>query len=365
MGKIFIAFAGKKPDETEAIRPLSSTIGYWNLQKMDFDSFVERVKKEIQPVNGNITDDRYAQDGKCDVRQLYGEKALFGLLLPTQAGSYEYSKGVIHALNLFSPAFLYPIFHIDDFGCSAVAHLDTAKKYGQDSRMQTNFSHHFRTQDFVQYYGKIFPAIDYFEHDRAHDGTWNPDDWRLCWIHSLFGDLRRYQNTGKRQGTFLKECVDLSIILEALFFDPDETSDSSRYPIWQCLLDCIHGKKKTIGSRLRQRTAVLTGPILPKMKDTIHDLYELRSKYIHGEIFREMKGFDDGSPTSEDFLFLLKCTKYVRYLLIAYTYLYIHRSEFDVKDDRLVPLLDSAILDCNQRKKIQEKVSEILCLLPN
>lgn len=346
MGKIFIAFAGKKPDESEGILRLSPAIEYWNLQKLDFDTFVNLVKKVIHPVNDNVTDDRYAQDiWKCDVSQLYQKEASFGLLLPTPATdrNFGYDYEVLHALNLFSPAFLYPIIHVDDLGCWATPHLHTSKEYGQTSHDQPDLSGHFRAKNFVEYFEKIFGALDYFWRNRDREESWKAVDWRLCWAHTLFGDLRRYQNTGKRQGTFLKECLDLCVILESLFSDQ---------------------KEENISSKLRYRTAALLGSLQKDTETMVKKLYGLRSDYVHGEVFRTMKGFDDGSPTSEHFSFLAKSTTYVRYLLIAYTYLSIHHADFGIEDGGLVPLLESAILDCALRKKIQEKAGEILYLLP-
>ncbi|MBI2635738.1 hypothetical protein HYW84_00215 [Candidatus Peregrinibacteria bacterium] len=364
MGKIFIAFAGKKSSETEITLRLSPTIEYWNLQNIDFDTFVDLVKKAIHPVHDNITDDRYAQDTwKCDVKQLYQNEASFGLLLPTPATdrNYGYHDAALHALNLFSPAFLYPIFHVDDLGCSATPHLHTSREYGQTVRDQPDVSKHFRTENFVKYYEKTFGSLDYFGRNRDLGKTWMPNDWRLCWMHTLYGDLRGYQNTAKIQGTFLKECVDLCVILEALFFDEKAEKET---PMLRALLHCLFGKRQGIGSKLKQRTAVLVGSFRSGIPNTIYDLYDLRCKYVHGEIFRKMKGFDDGSPTGKDFDFLEKATSYVRYLLIAYTFLYVQRQDIGVKNDEIVPLLDAAILDCTLRKKIQEKSQEILSLLP-
>lgn len=347
--KIFIAFGGNgAPMQQDERHSMAEGYECWNLTKIPFDTFIEYVKKEIPPVNASITDENYKTDiWGSDIGKIYMDQAKWGLLLPTPTGQYSrYGYEVIHALHLFSPTFLYPLFHVADMGCWATPHSEMAREYGQNYQLfmlgQSDQSHFFRTKNFVDYYQKMFDALDYYGHDRSREDSWDQNDWQLCWVHSLFADLRRYQNTGKKQGFFLRECVDLCVILESL---NNKKEDGIKY-------------------KLKKRISALLLPFLPDTEDTIDKLYDLRSEYIHGNIFRKMKGFDDGSPSSEDFNFLEKCTAYVRYFLVAYTYLFLHRSSFSFSEQRVMSWLESAILDCNLRAEIQRKAHEILHLLP-
>ena len=347
--KIFIAFGGNEaPTQQDERYVMSEGHECWDLTKIPFDTFVEYVKKEIPPANANITDEHYKMDiWKSDIEKIYKDKAKWGLLLPTPKGQYSrYEYEVIHALHLFSPTFLYPLFHAADMGCWATPHSEIAREHGQNYKLfclgQSDQSRFFRTENFVDYYQKMFGALDYYGHDRSRENSWDQQDWQLSWVHSLFADLRRYQNTGKQQGFFLRESVDLCVILESL---NNKKEDGIKY-------------------KLKKRLSALLQPFMPDIEKTVEKLYDLRSDYIHGNIFRKMKGFDDGSPTSEDFDFLEKCTAYVRRILIAYTYLFLHRESFSFSEQDVMSWLESAILDCNVREEIQRKADEILRLLP-
>jgi len=351
MGKIFIAFGcSKDPNQRGEILEVAENYECWNLPKIKFSDFLSEIQNRIAPANQNVTEDRYRKDiWKCNVEKLYNENAKWGLLLPTPSTEryHNYEYEVIHALNLFAPEFVYPLFHVDDGGCWAAPHIETAKMYDQDTKIAKmgieDLSPLFRTQEFVKYFQLLFPALEYFWLVRDREKKWSDVDWRMCWAHILFGDLRRYQNTGKKQGTFGREYVDLCVILESLFSDQ---------------------KEGEITYKLKKRTAALFRSHRSDTETVIGELYDRRSNYVHGETLRKIKKFDDGAPSKEDFEFLRKSTEYVRRLLLAYTYLFIHRSEFDDSNQGIVPILEKAILDCSLRSNIHKKVDKILHLLP-
>jgi len=143
----------------------------------------------------------------------------------------------------------------------------------------------------------------------------------------------------------------MATILEALFTADGKTNTEITY-------------------RLKKRVDALIGFRCPNIESDVTKLYAQRSAFVHGSFFqdlaKEIKKQDSslGMPLP-DFGFLYLHKEYLRASLIAYLNLnqQLKLKRFS-KFNRVIDLLEEAIMDTALRKKIIKVTRNIISLVP-
>ena len=121
MGKMFVAFGGNQtPSQQEVRHRFAEGYELWKLDGLPFAEFIQQIQQAIPPVHQNVTTEKnYMKSiiGNVDMAPFYA-KCKWGLLLPTPSEdrNWEYEEETLRLLNLYSPAFLYPYFFVNDLG---------------------------------------------------------------------------------------------------------------------------------------------------------------------------------------------------------------------------------------------------------
>jgi len=249
-------------------------------------------------------------------------------------------------LNLYSPNFLYPVFHATGFGIMRFRHGKDPFIYFHGQ----NQSKIFKGKKFVGFFKKLLPQSVYGTWQRDRCENWSKEDWRLFVASLLFSELKDYENS-KESITWQREAADMMTILESLFTADDNTTEE-------------------IGYRLRKRIATLISFRFPDIEKDVKKLYRERSKFVHGSFFaevgKEAKKKDSVSALPlPDFHFLYKHKEYVRFALLAYFNLALAIKSRKFKGfQRTIDILEAAIIDLKLRKKVISLTKEVLNFLP-
>lgn len=348
---IFIAFVGPEIEQEEKVLNIKEGYECWNLKKFTFDEFIEVIKIKIPPVNGNVLRNYKLEVTGRDIwgiTQKHFDQCSWGLFIPDSledilVGSYAET---IFLLNLYSPAFLYPMFYASDFGITRPNH---EKSVMLSYEYYQNQYQHFKQPKFVDFFRRLLPQAGYgtWQLDRAQ--KWGPEDWRLFVACDLFFGLRDYDNQKSSFG-WQRESADMGAVLESLFTAGDTSNEE-------------------IGYRLRKRAAVLLSGHFPDIEKDIKELYKQRSAFVHGDFFaqiaKESKHAFNNLPIP-DFNLLYQQRERVRWALVAYLNLaravYANPTEYHNKT--LIQLLEQAIIDIPLREKLLIETEKILKLLP-
>ena len=310
MGKIFLGFAGKGIEQAEKRLRIKDSFECWNLKKMGFIEFVVEIKKEIKPVNKNVTDDSYVKgflrnkNTKAEIPMIY-DRCSWGLLLPHKENrDYVQEERLEFLLNLYSPEFLYPLFVVSDLGIEdKTFHLP---RFWLDQDHTQNQSKIFSTEQFVDFYKKLLPQSRLFASDTKDIDRWSSEMALIGMACHLFNDLKKYHT--KTPVTYHSEYLDICVILETM------------------LLMEYEEKKKNIA----WRSLMLLSSTFPDARGLFSKIYDERSKFVHGKTFKAMKKYSlerqhSGATIAYNkmhFDLSEKATKYLRYLLAAYVYLH-------------------------------------------
>lgn len=348
--KIFIAFTGPKIKQRDIFR-FEKGFECWNLDKFNLDNFIEKIKSVIPPVNKNVLRN-YKKD--VDDGDLFGvteamfKKCSWGLLLPDKvpAALINGYAEIIFLLNLYSPNFLYPVFHVTDFGITRLRHSKDSLIYFHGQ----NQSKIFKSKKFVKLFKKLIPQSVYGTWQRDRCENWNKEDWRLFVASLLFSELKDYENS-KEIITWQREAAEMITLWESLFTADDSTTEE-------------------IGYRLRKRIAALISFKFPDIEKDIKKLYRERSKFVHGSFFAEV-GKEARNKNSvsalplPDFNFLYKHKEYVRFALLAYLNLAlaIKAGKFE-KLKGPIDILETSIIDLKLREKMVSLTKEVFSFLP-
>lgn len=352
MKKIFIAFTGPKIDQRTKIFRIAENFECWNLNKFTLGDFVKSIKKEIPPRNKNVLNN-YKLPKKS--RSPWGLKddhfkdCSWGLLLPDNVPDScvnGYAE-IIFLLNLFASHFLYPVFYVTDFGVSRLPKGKDPFIYFHDQ----NQSKFFKSKNFVKFFDLLLLRSVYGSWYRDRAKKWDKEDWRLFVACSLFRDLKRYEN--QKSSMWQREAADMSTILEALFTAGDTTNEE-------------------VGYRLRKRIAVLSAFYFKDIETEVKKLYKQRCKFIHGDFYSEFfeAAKDDDSVSAlpmPDFQFLYGQKEYVRFLLIGYLYIgkiLKEKPRYFGDVNKVIQLLEQAIIDINLRNKIVKNLKAVYKLVP-
>lgn len=351
MKKIFIAFTGPKIRQ-RAIFRMERGFECWNLDNFSLDEFVKIIKEIIPPVNKNVL--RTYKRDEADKDPMFGinesgfKKCSWGLLLPDSVPDSivnGYSE-ILFLLNLYSPNYLYPVFHVTDFGITKLQHNNIQDLYFHGQ----NQSKIFRSTRFVKYFKKLLPQSVYGTWQRYRCEEWDQEDWRFFVAALMFSELKDYENK-KETITWQREAADMMTILESLFTADDSTTEE-------------------IGYRLRKRIAALIGFRFPEIEKDIRKLYRERSKFVHGSFFIEV-GKDARKKDSvvalplPNFAFLYRHKEYVRFALLAYLNLALMAKLNKFKGlKRPIDILEKAIIDLRLRKKVSGYTAGLFKLLP-
>jgi len=349
MKNIFIAFIGPKIKQRDKFFKIANNDSYecWNLSKLSFDDFIKAIQKKIPPPNKRILKNYKTQP--FSINQEYYQKCSWGLLLPDRVPNAiiaGYSE-IMLLINLYSFRFLYPAFYVANIGIIKIDHSEDLLSY---HHYQDQYKI-FRNKKFITFLETLFPQSVYGSWQRDRCANWNKEDWRLFVASLLFSELKKYENS-KDSITWQRESADITTILECLFTAEDSISEG-------------------IGYKLRKRVGVLLGFTFENIEEEIRELYKQRSKFIHGSFFNEI-GKESKNPKSvtglplPNFGLLYKKKEYLRFLLISYLNLdRIHKQDKgEFNEEKVIEILEKAILDIELRKKIIKHTKNILYLLP-
>lgn len=344
MGKIFFAFSGYQNPEFDVKNVLENGYEIWNLTKLNFDEFVVAIKREIPPLNGNITDDNYYKGmiWERDMPKLY-ENCRWGIMLPTpETRNWGFDDESLFCINLFSPEFLYPLFRVEDLGIQAPPISDTKfDKFIGIRGLQEQWN--LFDSNFVSFHKKLLPALPFTHWLSDRVQSWDVEDYRIWNACMAFDELKQYHNSKKpwRAGM---EYTEQGIILETLFTLSEE--------------------KTEITYRMKKRVAALLENTFPDIETHMQELYKRRSNYVHGTTFEAIQRSGDSYSGLVDFEFCENSTKYLRFAITAY--LYLHSMSFATQNSqqRLVNLIEKTVLNTELRNSMREKVEEIFSLMP-
>ncbi|MDD5144772.1 MAG: DUF4209 domain-containing protein [Candidatus Pacebacteria bacterium] len=345
--KMFFAFVGKEPEQTEKISEIQDGYEFWNLKKFVLDEFVEELKKKIPPVNNNVIHN-YKVDS--DSREPYAiteeqfKKCSWGLLIPDtlEEGGFSYAE-TLFILNLYSPNFLYPCFYVNDMGIMR-------QKHDKDSMIYFHTQDYsiFNNKNFVEFYKILFEQSKYGSWHLDRIKLWNKEDWRLFIAAFLYSGLKDYENSKSLFG-WQRESAEMATILEALF-----TADDSR--------------NEEVMYRLRKRIAALLAWKFPDIEKDIKELYEARSAFVHGSFFKQIAKESPGAYNnlpSPDFNLLYKHKEYVRVALAAYLNLAKIVSLENIDNVKSVmDALEESIIDFRLREKLISETKTLFDFMP-
>lgn len=249
----------------------------------------------------------------------------------------------LYILNLYSPNFLYPAFHVNDMGI-----MRQAYKKDQSFYYHTQNGKIFQTKEFVTFYKEMFEQSKYDSWHLYRIQTWDKEDWRLFVASSLYSSLKDYENSKNSFG-WQRESAEMTTILESLF-----TADDSR--------------NEEVTYRLRKRVAVLLAWKFPEIEKGIKGLYSARSAFVHGSYFLQIA---KDSPDAHnnipipDFKLLYKHKEYVRLALISYLNLAkIVRVGGIEEVTTVMDALEQAIIDTKLREKLTAETQKLFALMP-
>lgn len=346
---IFIAFTGKPVKQAEVFIKIINGYECWDLYKLSFDEFIEKVKEKIPPVNDNVLNNYTIKKVTNDlfgVEEGVYDKRSWGLLIPDTLveGGLSLAEPMF-LLQLYSPNFLNPIFYINDMGIVQVDQSLTHNAYLKD---QVSSYSLFYEKDFVLFYKTLFKQAQYGSWNLDRVVNWKEEDWRLFVASMLFIGLRDYE-TSKSSLFWQRESAEMVTILETLF-----TADKSQ--------------GTEVGYRLRKRIAVLLAWKFSSIESDIKELYSARSKYIHGSFFhqiaRDSQSVDNNIPVP-DFDLLKRQKEYVRYALVAYLNLTRVINKIDNRStNTVINLIEEAIIDYAIRDKIIDETKRIFEFMP-
>ena len=344
---LFLAFSGRPVEDDEEVVEIKDGYEFWNLKKFTCDGFIDALKNKVPPVNDNVTRNYKIS---AETREPYGiseviyEKCSWGLVITDtlEEGGSSYSEAMF-LLNLYSPNFLYPIFHADDMG---ITRHDSKK----NPLIYFHTQNHsiFTDENFVDFYKSLLDQSVYANWDRDRVVNWNKEDWRLFVAALLYSGLPDYENSKDLFG-WQRESAEMGTILESLFTAGDARNEEVTY-------------------RLRKRVAVLMGWKFPTIEKDVKELYKTRSSFVHGSFFEQI--FKDNSHSNgdlpvPDFALLYRHKEYVRLAFVAYLYLAkIIKSGEIVNVTNAMDALEQAIMDVGLREQIIAKSQKILTLVP-
>lgn len=227
---IFIALTGPGIEQTESVCKIADGYECWNLKKFDLDGFTASIQKRIPPANEAVLGNyKLAAGTQPQLHTISDEQygtAAWGLLLPNdipEAILDAFAENVF-LLNIYSPNFLYPCFHVSDLGI-------WRHDYGKRSAIYFNAQRQvarFRREEFVRYHGALKSEARYgcWNGDRAKQ--WDTEDWRLLVASILYLRLQDYENS-KEFITWPRESADMATILETLFTAGTEDNSEVGY----------------------------------------------------------------------------------------------------------------------------------------
>lgn len=344
---IFLSFTGKPLERAHTILQIKDGYECWNLNKISLDGFVDRIKEKIPPVNDNVLCNYKIESSSQDLfgitEEQYG-KCSWGLLIPEtlEEGGLS-SAETMFLLNLYSPSFLYPVFHVNDMGIMQIIHDKDFSPYyyNQDGTI-------FCDPNFVSFYKLLFEQSKYGSWHLDRIQSWDKEDWRLFVAALLFSGLKDYVNSKNIFG-WQRESAEMVTILEALFTAGDSQHEEVSY-------------------RLRKRIAVLLAWMFPSIEEDIKELYKTRSAFVHGSFFqqiaRESPRAHNNLPVP-DFKRLYIYKEYVRFALVAYLNLARIIRSNDIQDlDSVMNGLERAIIDLPLRERLIAETRKIIELMP-
>jgi len=350
--QVFIAFTGPRIEQEVPTRQIALGYECWNLAKFKFDDFVSAIQSRIPPINENVQKNYKIEDAGLDRFGLSAEqygKCSWGLLLPSpvpDAIGPGYPESLF-VINLYSPHFLYPAFHVSQLGIWRDDHRKSVLLYYADQNQADRFSR----EQFPEFYDSLISESVYAVWQANRVARWTKEDWRVFVACLMFTGLTTY-DTGKSPFTWQREAADIATVLEALC--TAGTGDSTE-----------------VGYKLRKRVAALVSHRFSDIEKSVKELYQQRSDFVHGSFYL---GLAKGTKTSAQFAdlpmpsfqMLYQHRDYVRHTLTAYLYLNKVRKSGNRDFARfrsVLEILEASIIDVGLRAKVASQADTVLSLM--
>lgn len=352
---IFIGFLGPAIEQEYKIHEIAEGYELWDLKKFTFDEFVQALKEKIPPVNDKVLRNYEATEETRDkfaLSRKQFEQCSWGLLIPEcidDAIAFSYAE-TLFLINLYSPTFLYPLFHAGDMG---IMRPDYGHRFHWEYTAywhEQNQAKHFRKPEFVRFFKLLLEQSGYGTWMLYRAQKWGKEDWRLFVAARFFSNLKDYDK-GKDPFEWQRESAEMGAALESMLTSGDTQKEEVIY-------------------RLTKRAAVLLLSHFPNIETDIKKLYTQRSLFVHGDFFnyiaKESKHAFNNIP-SPDFDLLSKQREYVRWALAGY--LYLARLVKDGKGSygqhgSVIQILERAIIDTSLRTEMSSDVKAIYDILP-
>lgn len=319
----------------------------WNLRALSFDEFVTRLRRTVRPINESALYERPADSPETrGITRALFKKCSWAVRFPKRSGDLSVGKHweVEFLCNLYSPEFLYPVFHAGDYGIEQNSDrrgLDPAYSILQQQATL------FARPEFAKFCDTMRTGACYALWVRDRAARWRSEDWRLFVASQLYLGLREFHNRKSYFG-WQRESADIAAMLEALLTAGDKTTAE-------------------VGYRLRKRAAVLLADRLPSIEKDIKKLYETRSTFVHGSFFasipKEMKRQATGLPLP-NFSLLRRQKEYARFVLVGYLCLArgVGGGKFGGSKNAMDGL-ESGIIDTGCRASVRREIGGVLDLL--
>ena len=344
---MFFAFTGQPVEQEEKFIEIQDGYEFWNLKKFKLVEFIDALKSKIPPVNNNVLHNYKIEDStpaSFGITEKQYEQCSWGLLIPDTLDEGGFSDAeTMFLLNLYSPNFLYPVFHANDMGI-------TKQKHNKDLTIYFHNQNHsiFNKSDFVTFYKLLFDQSKYGSWHLDRIQSWDKEDWRLFVVALLYFGLADYENVKSPFG-WQRESADMATIMEALFTAGDTQNGEVAY-------------------RLRKRIAVLLAWQFPQIEKDIKKLYKERSSFVHGSFFQQIAKKSPnayGNLPTPNFDLLYKQKEYVRFAFVAYLNLArVIKSEGINGITSVISGLEQAIIDITLREQIINETKKLFALMP-
>lgn len=258
MGKVFFAFKAPKDDSQGSPRlQTSSKIELLNLANYSHKELEVYLESKDIKLAHIVNQTKWPDNDMLLSRGILIDYGAFWI-------SSLNCGELVFLLELYLDAFLEPIFQFSEWGLQWL--FDVKKMRFDWYLLKIDI---LELENFIIKYKKL---IDFSIWNRYSIWEWvkrdEKESFRFSTAVALYKELKYYDNS--KSALFRqKEVMEIWIILETLFTKTDE--------------------KESIGYTLKKRIHFILGDSVTDIETVIHDIYTIRSKFVHGSIFDDIR----------------------------------------------------------------------------
>lgn len=319
--KILVVFSGELNIELPIVKGEKS-LEYWNIKKMSKEELLVKIAEEFPLVkNLDITD---------------FDDLSWGILINTTG--YLLSESEITLLiALFTGIFPVLSFILRETGFYNNVKNDFKRVLGNQNNIALQVLIDSKFGGFVE---KYLSLICEYQENPSGMRLWSEEQVRIFFALKQFEKLKTY--SVKSLYFWAKEYSDIATIFETLLANEKEPENSD------------------IKYRLKKRAGILLCNDFQGYDGLLNDMYNLRSSYVHGSIFKTVKfeKDDDGFAQVKINKNLFEKTGELKNML-RFVLLCAILSYSRIKDIVFPKFIDDCLLDKGKRTEIEEIIEEV------